>query len=280
MRRWSELLANPAALRDYLDALDAKFAKPDERVEIPARVMHAWGAVQEDFKVAFSTGSEWFKVIDAYFERKYGQRNLVDLAIGRMLVRIGHEAWVVRFPLCYGRVRLDLARMIENAPRGIVGQLTKPERAQLEGLIPRAFAAFDALKRIDPVMRVDWSNAVDQAVDPRGNFGLSKWSSQQVVEKMLSAFVRAHGGTMPSKLQHPHDLAPIFKAAEAVGLRPADQELVNAVQCRATIRYPSNKVKLQEAIIANQASVFLCGDLACQWRGLQPAHVTLEVNVT
>lgn len=264
MRTWSELVASPVALREYLDGLDAEFARPSTRIEIPARALHAWARVQEGFKVSFSLDSPLFAAIAAYFRTKYGPRTLTDFAIGRMLIRIGHEAWVLRFPLCFGRVRLELSRMIENAPPGIVGQLTQPERSHLAALVPRAFEAFNAMTNVDSVLRVDWVSAVNCAVDPGGNAGSSKFHSQQVVEKVLCRFILDNGGTVSKN--HRHDLAPILREAERVGLRPLDRSMLNAVQCKADARYPSNQVKLQEAIAANQASVLLCGDIASQWR--------------
>lgn len=270
MPTWSELSNDPAALRSYLDGLDQRLSK--EGIAIPARAFHARLAIQRDLEMLFSLGSDLLRPVDAYFASRYGRRALIDPAVGRMLVRIGHEAWAIKFPLTYGTVLLDFAKMVENGPPDIAARLTKPEHAFLDGLLPKAKAAFEALKYVPLELRVDWTTAVDQAVDPRGNFGLSKWSSQQVFEKLVTAFVRAHGGAVPAKgvQKHPHDLDPIVLAAESVGLQGIDRTMLAAVKCTAAVRYPSNKVQLQEAVLANQASVLLGGEIAKQWQGLRP----------
>ena len=270
MPTWNELSNDRAAFHSYLDDLDQRLSK--DGIDLTARGFHARLAIQRDFEMLLSLGSDLLAPVDAYFAAKYGRRALIDPAIGRMLVRIGHEAWAIKFPLRYGTVPLDFAKMIENGPPDIAGRLTKPERAFLDSLLPRAKAAFEALKYVPLELRVDWPTAVDQAVDPRGNLGLSKWASQQVVEKVLTAFVRAHGGLMPANgvQKHSHDLEPIVLAAEAVGLRDIDRTMLAAVKCTAAVRYPSNKVQLQEAVLANQASVLLGGEIAKQWQGLHP----------
>ncbi len=270
MSTWNELSNDPAALRSYLDDLDQRLSK--DCIAIPARAFHARLTIQRELGMLLPLGSDLLAPVDVYFAAKYGPRALINPAIGRMLVRIGHEAWAIKFPLTYGTVRLDFAKMIEDGPPDIADRLTKPERGLLDGLLPKAKAAFEALKYVPLELRVDWPTAVDQAVDPRGNFGLSKWASQQVVEKVLTAFVRAHGGTMPAKgvQKHPHDLEPIVLAAEAVGLRGIERTMLAAVKCTAAVRYPSNKAQLQEAVLANQASVLLGGEIAKQWQGLHP----------
>ena len=125
-----------------------------------------------------------------------------------MLVMFGHEAWVLKFLLVYGRVRVDLLRMIEDGRPDLIARLTTTDRASLDDLGPRTFEAFNALKHVPTELRADWSASIDQAVDPRGDFGLSRWASQQVVEKLLKTFIRKHGGVVPQgrALQHPHEL--------------------------------------------------------------------------
>jgi len=265
MGTWEDFRSDAVALRAYLDGIDAQLAS--EGVAIHARSLHAWIAVQRDLRMTVPLGHPSMKPVADYFSAKYGRRTLMDPAIGRMLVMFGHEAWALRFPLVFGRVRVDLLRMIEDGTPDVVARLTAEERASLDNLVPRAFDAFNSLQHVPPDLRADWFNAVDQAVDPRGDRGLSRWSSQQVVEKMLKAYVRKSGGVVPMGrvLQHPHELAPVAAAAEAVGLRALDRTLLAKVECRAGVRYPGNAVTLVDAVAANQASVLLAGEIAKHW---------------
>jgi len=77
--------------------------------------------------------------------------------------------------------------MIEDGTPDILARITKTDRDNLDVLIPRAFDCFNALSKVPSDLMADWAGAVHQAIDPRGDFGLSKWSSQQVVEKILKA---------------------------------------------------------------------------------------------
>lgn len=266
MATWDELRNDAFALRAYLDGVDAKLA--GEGVAIHARSFRAWRTVQQDMRIIIPLGDASMAQVNEYFASKYGRRQLWDSSVGRMLVILGHEAWVLRFPLVYGRVRVDLRQMIEDGTDDVVARLNSTERASLDDLLPRAFEAFNALSHVPSELRADWSAAVDQAVEPQGDLGLSRWASQQVVEKMLKEYIRKHGGVPPMgkpALQHPHELAPVAAAAEALGLRAVDQALLARVECRAGIRYPGNQATLLEAVAANQASVLICGEIAKQW---------------
>lgn len=110
MSIWDETRRDPIALRTYLDGLDERLAK--DGVAIPARSFHAWSRVQEEMRICVSLGDPQMKPIEDYFAAKYGRRRLLDPSVGRMLVLIGHGAWSLRFPLVFGRVRVDVLRMI------------------------------------------------------------------------------------------------------------------------------------------------------------------------
>lgn len=265
MTSWEDIRSDAVALRAYLDGVDARLAGAG--VAIHARSVHAWMAVQRDMKVSIPLGHPSMTVVNDYFAAKYGRRGLMDVSVGRMLVVFGHDPWVLRFPLVYGTVRVDLLRMIEDGTPDVISRLSASERSLLNDLVPRAFEAFDVLKRVPTELRADWAASVDQAVDPRGDLGLSRWSSQQVIEKLLKAFIRKNGGDVPHgrALRHPHELEPIAAAAEALGLRPLDRALLAKVECRAGVRYPENSVTLADAVGANQASVLLAGEIAKQW---------------
>lgn len=265
MASWEEITSDAAALRTYLDGVDARLAV--DGVAIHARSFHAWMAVQRDMNMSVPLGHPSMTVVNDYFAGKYGRRGLMDMSVGRMLVVFGHDPWVLRFPLVFGTVRVDLLRMIEDGTPDLISRLTSSERALLEGLVPRAFEAFNALKQVPTELCADWAASVDQAVDPRGDFGLSRWASQQVVEKLLKGFIRKHGGVVPQgkALQHPHELEPVAAAAEAFGLRALDRALLAKVECRAGVRYPGNNATLADAVGANQASVLLAGEVAKQW---------------
>lgn len=263
MATWEQIRNDVDGLRAYLDSVDARLA--GEGIAIHARAFHAWLAVQREMQISVSLGHPSVKPVDDYFGEKYGRRSLWDPSVGRMLVMFGHEAWVLRFPLVEGRMRVELLSMIEDGTPDVLARLTDAERALLERRVPQAFDAFNSLRQVPLDLRADWSTAVDQAVDPRGDMGLSKWSSQQVVEKMLKHYISMRVADVPRELRYGHELAPLAHAAEVLGLGRVDQALLADVECRAGIRYPGNTATLQDAVAANQASVLICGELGKQW---------------
>ncbi|MEZ4365022.1 MAG: hypothetical protein R2939_01900 [Kofleriaceae bacterium] len=271
MTTWDELRRDPVSLRAYLDQVDAQLSASG--IAIHARVIHAWTAIQTDTRSVIPLGHPSLQVVDVYFKEKYGRRGLLDMSVGRMLVLFGHEAWALRFPMVYGTVRIDLARMIEDGTPDVLARMSSGERAHLDDLLPRAFRAFYALREVSPDLRADLSTAVEQAINPRGHLGLSKWSSQQAVEKMLKSYVL--------KQQHPvpkrgHKLEPIVATAEHLGLPPLNRNLLASVECDASARYPMDgvQVTLREAVEANQAATLLCGEIAST---LEPSLMTIEV---
>jgi hypothetical protein len=261
MSLWEEIQQDPAALRTYLDSVDERLASAG--IAIHAREIHAWREVQKDMRICVSFGDPSLKPIGDYFNRKYAGRALWDPCIGRILVILGHEAWGLRFSLVYGNPRpITLREMIQDCPPDLEARLSDEEKSMLDRLLPRAQKALEAMRDVPIDVRADWPAAVDQAIDPRGNFGLSKWCSQQVVEKMLKAYLRKQGD---HKLHHTHDVGVLASKAEERDLRTLDRALLNSVECRPALRYPGNGVTLAEAVAANQASVLLCGHIAMQW---------------
>jgi len=77
---WDETVNDAAALRAYLDALDARLAH--DGVAIAARPIHAWMAIQSDMGLCVSLGDPCMKPVDDYFDTKYGRRALMDMSVG------------------------------------------------------------------------------------------------------------------------------------------------------------------------------------------------------
>jgi hypothetical protein len=263
---WTELVKDPKQLALYLDQVDADLAQ--EGISIHARSFHAWSRLQRESGIIASFGDEMSQAISNFYSEKYGARSRMNTTIGRALVLLGHDAWALRFPFVAGTQKLDLLELLEDGTPGVVSRVTNEERALLESFVPAAFAAFNALKQVDPRVRADEATAVDQAVDPRGDLGYSRWSSQQTLEKLLGAFISRRGGTVPSGralLKHPHELLPVVEAGEALGLPMLERSQLAKVECRAGTRYPRNRTTLKESVDANQASILICGAIAKAW---------------
>jgi len=89
-------------------------------------------------------------------------------------------------------------------------------------------------------------------------YGLSKWSSLQAVEKFLKAFIRQKGGTF----EFTHNLEKLALAAESLGLRAIPRPLLNKIQCPAGVRYGDPEVTQVEAVDAHHAALDMCSGIA------------------
>jgi hypothetical protein len=89
-------------------------------------------------------------------------------------------------------------------------------------------------------------------------YGLSKWSSLQAVEKLLKAFIHQQGG----QVERIHKLEKLSEAAESLRLPPVPRSLLDKIQCPAGVRYGEIDVTPIEAVDAHHAALAICSGIA------------------
>jgi hypothetical protein len=242
----------------------------DDGVDVEARPMRAWMMVQRELKVAIAMPAPGSERIFAWFKHVYGERLKVDFSPGRVLVMLRGDAWAMKLPRVFGTPPpIPFVRMIEKSTEALILSLTADELDGLRRIARQAMAAFSAMENKLPLeVQADWRTAVDQVVANHHCYGLSKWSSQQAVEKVLSAYVVKNGGNPRPRRPpgfHAHSLEPLVAEAERVGLQPVDRQLLAQAECSADARYPGRvNVTVQEAVAAHQASILISGAIARQ----------------
>jgi hypothetical protein len=90
------------------------------------------------------------------------------------------------------------------------------------------------------------------------NYGLSKWSSLQAVEKFIKAYIERRGNTPPFS----HDLARLATDAELLGLPTVPRTDLAKIQCSADVRYGQIPVGLNEAVEAHQTAISVCAEIS------------------
>lgn len=221
-------------------------------------------------------------------ERRYGERLKIDFSIGRSVFLLRGAAWLIRFPLAYGKfvplcvrdfsindadltVRIieenkeskkpgrNLLRFVENLPITLAGELTNDELKSLCMFIIESNYFFDKLDQLGKTnelarsAQVDLNTAADHCMSGASQYGQSRWAALQACEKMLKCFIDSKGGPFPRT----HKLSSLAKVALPLGLPKLDDNLLVKIQCDAGIRYGKEKPKLAEVVNAIHTSIMI-----------------------
>jgi hypothetical protein len=103
----------------------------------------------------------------------------------------------------------------------------------------------------------DLKTSANSLLDATPNYGQSKWSSLQAVEKVLKSCILQRGGK-PPRVHRLSELAEIALNAGVPGVAP---QMLSALQCSAEVRYDSTKVGRDEAVLAHHTAIDLCAEL-------------------
>jgi hypothetical protein len=254
-----------------LTEIDAKARS--ENVNIPARPLYALSELSTRFQMAVGVPSKLADSVFSWFDRLYGDRLQMGLTLGTTAVLLGGDIYKLRLPLMYGTsaYALDegpLTRQIVLGGRSIslsnivqyvdqltparVGVMTMAERNNVVSRFACAMVAgsdLDSVKYPDFVSeaKADLVTSVEHLLTRPAQYGLSRWSSLQSVEKLLKAFIQ-EGGGQPERI---HVLTDLAQAAEKLGLSVVNRTALSLVQCSAGVRYGSDPSTLLQAIEAH-----------------------------
>lgn len=226
-----------------------------------------------------------------WYQVRYGDGLKVHLGPGTVAIMIKGDPWKMVLPRIYGEVVCicdpDLEKCrnsqrittgpqrpiynvlwcIEYFPAGLASTLTETERHEILQFFMKAHEALQDLENIRSKPYVneaiaDLNSATTFILQRPPQYGLSKWSSLQLVEKLLKSFLKLKKASIP---RH-HKLPKIVLIAKDYGLVPPNAALLGSVQCTAGVRYGEVPVTLGEAISAHHASLDLGKQLAGQIR--------------
>lgn len=271
--------------------VDAKLTS--DGVDIPARPMLALREVSLKYKVPIPAAGDFARLppdlraqapvsqaIRKWYDDVYGDRLKIDPCLGRTVVRLDGDLYILRIPLAWGTARFVMSRefmpepgisqgpAIVNMPQ-LVDDLTEAKAlklsdASLEEIATacrRALLAFYTLNSTShELMRIahgDVAVAVSNLMVRRGRFGESKWASLQAAEKALKAAISLAGESFGKV----HELEKLFAQLGAVGIRVPSKRFVDAIQCKPGIRYGEELCTLEEALDAHRGSLDLVNAL-------------------
>lgn len=230
--------------------------------------------------------------IFSWFDERYGNKLAIRMGPGRGVVAIRGDFWEVQFPMVYGQVNFFISAVnkssnqeddlrqrkvphcnildeITNLPNGLAKSLTANELRSIADSFIAAYQSMEAIhliKKLPMVSEIlsDIDTAVHHLLSNPPHYGLSKWSSLQVVEKFFKSFLTLKNVSFP----HSHNLEKLSQLTEAHGLFPVEKHIIKKIQCSAGVRYGDENVKNGEAYEAYLLSVLLGGRIAQVLYGL------------
>ena len=269
------------ALRDIdegTDAFRAHMAGIDERlrrqgVPIPNRPILALRELARAGIQIWSPTPSSKRIFD-WFDQRYGKKLAVDFTIGRSIVLVRGDPYVVKFPLILGYFDgiISLTDLFEHFTVEMLAALSKDETAVLINSFASQYEDFRHIELLPRDLRSSLDAAVSRVVEINQHMGESKWASLQFVEKVLKAFIKK-GGTRPPNI---HDLRKLALLAEQLGAPAIPDVLVRNTECPAGVRYNEPRVTLTQAVGALHASIKIGALLSGPVTGQEPRTTALR----
>ncbi len=226
----------------------------DEGIPVPARPIRAAQMISKDLGLHLLFGGfetpipllafEWFK-------QRYGGRVDAGFQLGRMVVLVDRDPFLVVFPIAYGPIQVNPLEWIQDLTGEIAHALDEETLARLCHQLIEAFDPISSLNRVPYQLVADMETAVFQIMNYPPELGLSRWASQQVVEKLLKAYLRASQVDPGMK----HNLAYLAQLSEENGLPALDRHDLEVVGCKASVRYGKIPTSLANAVEAHHISI-------------------------
>lgn len=224
--------------------------------------------------------------VNAWLQRRYGDRLKVDMCFGYTAILLRSDAWLMRIPLVLGSFQViaerDLSKTyptavvykpgstqkltvsvlptIRDLPQGLANALTDAELGIVLSNFLESFHAFrflDAKRKANGLAMAaaeDLTQSAKKAAGSPDEYGMSRWDALQGAEKALKLLLESKNVAFP-KGRNGHDLKVLMGLALPVGMPPEAAELVDHVQCDAAVRYERRSHRRDDAIRAHRAAI-------------------------
>jgi hypothetical protein len=232
----------------------------EARTSIPSRPLLAFREIAMDgLTLPIGTSNRHANLIDAWFKRRYGDRLLLDFNIGKAVVLIRGDPYVMRLPLIYGKWDgiVDVTKTYVGMTKELFADLPERDRTEMVTAFVWFLERFRKISNLPRLVTANIDTAILQMTSQVPHYGESQWASLQATEKTLKNFIKLRKGDPP----HIHNLSKLLLQAERLGLPSGYWPVLATVQCAATVRYDNN-VTLDQAVLAHHASIDLCAFIA------------------
>jgi hypothetical protein len=249
---------NTQSFLSYMEDVDRRLR--EARTSIPSRPLLAFREIAMDgLTLPISSSNPHANLIDAWFKRRYGDRLLLDFNIGKAVVLIRGDPYVMRLPLVYGKWDgvVDVTKTYAGMTKELFADLPERDRSEMVTAFVWFFERFGKINNLPRLVTANIDTAILQMTSQTSHYGESQWASLQSAEKTLKEFIKRRKGSPPRT----HDLTKLLLQAERLGLPGGYWPMLATIQCDPAVRYDNN-VTLDQAVLAHHASIDLCAFVA------------------
>ncbi len=271
-----------------------------EEIPVHARPIRGWFEISKSLNLGLSlfqrnitkatdgvyTGDDLSLRIFSWFGERYGSKLAIRMGPGRAAILVRGDSWEINLPKVYGAVeffispnekssnqeddlrlrrvpRCNILDLITDFPIGLAKSLDSNELKDIVSSFLAIFRSMESITNIEDMpmvreIRSDIDSAASHLLSNPPHYGLSKWSSLQSAEKSFKVYLAYKEIDFPKC----HKLNELSLLAEKNGLFPVEKELIDKIQCGASVRYGEEKVSKDAAHQAHVLSIILCGRIA------------------
>jgi HEPN domain-containing protein len=220
------------------------------------------------------------KTISDWYDKKYGNRVKKDPSKGNVALLIAGSVYKMKIPLIFGKavlcsdgkfelnqnavqngkMLLNVIAFIEDLTRNLSSELSPEEQNNILQIFGFASELFELLSKesnkdsLCESAKEDFQYAADSLLNNQLNIGQSKWASLQATEKILKSILQRN----KIKFNKNHNLRILSESLQTIGFPKVSDDLINTIQCKASVRYGEIPYKLEDAIKAHHYSIYLC----------------------
>ena len=190
--------------------------------------------------------------VNDWFRQRYGDRLLVDFSIGKAVVLVRGDPYVMRLPLILGKWDgiIDVTKTYDGMTKDLFADLPERDRTEMVNAFGWFLERFQKISHLPPPVTANIDTAILQMISQNPHYGELQWASLQAAEKTLKEFIKRRNGKPP----HTHKLDRLLAQAEGLGLPPGYWPVLTMIQCGAGVRY-DNGVTLDQAVLAHHGSI-------------------------
>lgn len=272
MITFKDIDENSARFLAYMEEIDLRLRQA--KVPIQARPLNAFSEIAIDgmqMLIGGALPTPHADQIKKWFQLRYGDRLLVDFDIGKAVILIWGDPYVMRLPRIYGKWNgiVDVTRTYVGMTKELFASLPGQDQAEMVNAFVWFYERYEKIKNLPEKVTANIDTAIQQMISQRPHYGESQWASLQTAEKTLKAFINHWNGSYKPK----HDLSYLLAIAEQLGLPGGFWPVLKMIQCSPSVRYEDG-VTLDQAVLAHHASIDLCSFVAEHFQKKPKERVT------
>lgn len=211
----------------------------------------------------------------AWFDKQYGDRLEVDFSNMQTICRVSGDLYKVKIPLVLGKLKLvftgkveeikpninvgsfntaslNIGSLIENITYEKLSSITHDEISYLGArvsygcLLGKIFFSLTNKDLFKDAL-ADFKMSVDMLFLDKPLYGQSRWHCLQFVEKVIKTFLEINNTKYPRN----HDLHQLSELIEDIKI---DAQLLDRIQCSASVRYDSSISSEDECVKSHEAA--------------------------